>query len=281
MSTPTRMTKAELNEAPNNQRRKTMNETTHSAAGAARKSTIPDQSNKALLDQFEAGDPFGRTMRVNANGCGCHKCNPRAAWFVTCDICGNKRCPHATDHELACTDSNAPGQKGSCWENYKVGSEPNSAATGTKRVELKTESMEPAVSLLDVSATLMANGVRGDTFTSIMCQLSKASELPPQAVSVEEAATEILEVLVKKMGEMMDEGNEECPLEEITNPVKTIISRVVNIARAEERAKAEALQEAVNEARETDMGSHVDIPLEDWERIEEAARRTQPKGLAR
>ena len=33
-----------------------------------------------------------------------------------CEICGNKRCPHHTDHRLACTNSNEPGQKGSAWE---------------------------------------------------------------------------------------------------------------------------------------------------------------------
>ncbi len=33
-----------------------------------------------------------------------------------CETCGNKRCPHATDHRLTCTHSNAPGQKGSAYE---------------------------------------------------------------------------------------------------------------------------------------------------------------------
>jgi hypothetical protein len=33
-----------------------------------------------------------------------------------CEICGNKRCPHHTDHTLACTSSNEPGQKGSIYE---------------------------------------------------------------------------------------------------------------------------------------------------------------------
>lgn len=36
--------------------------------------------------------------------------------MVVCNICGNKRCPHATDHELECTNSNEPGQKGSMYE---------------------------------------------------------------------------------------------------------------------------------------------------------------------
>jgi hypothetical protein len=30
-----------------------------------------------------------------------------------CEVCGNKRCPHHSDHELACTNSNEPGQPGS------------------------------------------------------------------------------------------------------------------------------------------------------------------------
>jgi hypothetical protein len=30
-----------------------------------------------------------------------------------CPECGNKRCPRATDHREACTDSNDPGQAGS------------------------------------------------------------------------------------------------------------------------------------------------------------------------
>lgn len=40
----------------------------------------------------------------------------RTSRFIVCAICGNKRCPHATDHRLACTGSNAPGQKGSAYE---------------------------------------------------------------------------------------------------------------------------------------------------------------------
>lgn len=32
--------------------------------------------------------------------------------YVLCPLCGNKRCPHASDHELECTKSNEPGQPG-------------------------------------------------------------------------------------------------------------------------------------------------------------------------
>ena len=64
--------------------------------------------------------------------CNCHKCiqqhNILNEWglpvstgiMIVCPVCGNKRCPKASDHELACTNSNAPGQKGSIWENYKT-----------------------------------------------------------------------------------------------------------------------------------------------------------------
>ena len=35
--------------------------------------------------------------------------------MILCPTCGNKRCPHASDHSYACTDSNEPGQKGSVY----------------------------------------------------------------------------------------------------------------------------------------------------------------------
>lgn len=56
--------------------------------------------------------------------CDCHKCNelnyPNVVernqhvwWMVVCPLCGNKRCPKASDHTLNCTNSNEPGQEGS------------------------------------------------------------------------------------------------------------------------------------------------------------------------
>lgn len=38
--------------------------------------------------------------------------------FIICSECGNKRCPKATDHRLACTGSNEPGQSGSRYGVY-------------------------------------------------------------------------------------------------------------------------------------------------------------------
>jgi hypothetical protein len=57
-------------------------------------------------------------------GCGCRSClnkpelgfqNPAAQFIILCEHCGNKRCPHATDHRLECTRSNEPGQPGSVY----------------------------------------------------------------------------------------------------------------------------------------------------------------------
>lgn len=38
--------------------------------------------------------------------------------MILCSICGNKRCPHATDHRLACNGSNDPNQPGSIYSNF-------------------------------------------------------------------------------------------------------------------------------------------------------------------
>ena len=35
--------------------------------------------------------------------------------MIVCQICGNKRCPHATDHRHTCTSSNDNGQLGSIY----------------------------------------------------------------------------------------------------------------------------------------------------------------------
>lgn len=71
--------------------------------------------------------------------CGnCHKCLSESAtragrqlnnkayleWtelgsrMLLCPECGNKRCPKASDHELACTGSNEQGQIGSVYSEY-------------------------------------------------------------------------------------------------------------------------------------------------------------------
>lgn len=59
--------------------------------------------------------------------CGCMTCAKERAkdlpmleaimlsFRYACETCGNKRCPHHTDHRLACTNSNATGQPGSAF----------------------------------------------------------------------------------------------------------------------------------------------------------------------
>lgn len=39
--------------------------------------------------------------------------------MILCPICGNKRCPKASDHKLACTNSNESGQRGSVYSAVK------------------------------------------------------------------------------------------------------------------------------------------------------------------
>jgi len=58
----------------------------------------------------------------------CHRCldGVRNAYgfpvstskMILCPECGNKRCPHASDHRLKCTESNEPGQPGSMYSNF-------------------------------------------------------------------------------------------------------------------------------------------------------------------
>ena len=60
-----------------------------------------------------------------ANECLCIRCSDERRkpgdWIASilsnfryaCEICGNKRCPHHSDHRNECTASNEPGQPGS------------------------------------------------------------------------------------------------------------------------------------------------------------------------
>lgn len=66
--------------------------------------------------------------------CNCRQClrdrkeenPPGSGWpteltmMILCPICGNKRCPHATNHRHACTGSNEPGQVGSAYAERKL-----------------------------------------------------------------------------------------------------------------------------------------------------------------
>ena len=68
-------------------------------------------------------DQIGLPKKSAREGCWCYNCLgtviddhgwPRTmSHFIVCPNCGNKRCPRATDHNLACTGSNDLGQPGS------------------------------------------------------------------------------------------------------------------------------------------------------------------------
>lgn len=70
---------------------------------------------------------FGKKSKEQSDtkyDCFCYNCNKDRkdesgnfpyvlTRMIVCPKCGNKRCPHSTDHNLPCTNSNDPGQPGS------------------------------------------------------------------------------------------------------------------------------------------------------------------------
>lgn len=57
-----------------------------------------------------------RAEKMRADGVALHLTFPGPGlpgWRYACERCGNKRCPHHSDHALTCTRSNEPGQTGS------------------------------------------------------------------------------------------------------------------------------------------------------------------------
>lgn len=52
--------------------------------------------------------------------CWCFNCQVNQSLvqtiMIVCPDCGNKRCPKGTDHKLACSGSNEPGQPGSRYQ---------------------------------------------------------------------------------------------------------------------------------------------------------------------
>ena len=57
------------------------------------------------------------TLRARAEdatepkSCSCRACNPDSRRMIVCATCGNKRCPHASNHAYQCTWSNEPDQE--------------------------------------------------------------------------------------------------------------------------------------------------------------------------
>lgn len=76
-----------------------------------------------INDLIRAQSKFKGLLKVINGGCQCIKCTTdqdsplgQKIFRYACEICGNKRCPHHSDHELDCTNSNEVGQKGSIYE---------------------------------------------------------------------------------------------------------------------------------------------------------------------
>ena len=83
--------------------------------------TAPLDKAPRFDQHYDMDKIFTRALARNKVGpvCWCYTCADaykRMTTFIVCPTCGNKRCPHATDHNLQCTNSNEPGQKGSRYE---------------------------------------------------------------------------------------------------------------------------------------------------------------------
>ena len=70
--------------------------------------------------------------------------------MIVCATCGNKRCPHATDHRHACTGSNELGQKGSAYQSTTHHPDPAELLAARKLSEAQRALREAARALLDV-----------------------------------------------------------------------------------------------------------------------------------
>lgn len=98
------------------------------------KTTHPPTYPSILVGVDARFDQTGRQEIVEQNGndglpyCECHACIAEkdlkgpgglfplsSSKMILCPTCSNKRCPHASNHRLACTGSNEPGQPGSIY----------------------------------------------------------------------------------------------------------------------------------------------------------------------
>ena len=82
--------------------------------------------DKLKKDYYVENQPVGEDVDATTiDNCGnCRKCYKgmeiAPSMFaldrmLVCPECGNKRCPKASDHRLACTNSNEPNQLGSVY----------------------------------------------------------------------------------------------------------------------------------------------------------------------
>lgn len=76
------------------------------------------KGNEVIKYKFKQPSDNNGVITFKEKKCLCLKCSPIIFpdfRFNVCSICGNKRCPHASDHNYKCTNSNEPNQLGSVY----------------------------------------------------------------------------------------------------------------------------------------------------------------------
>lgn len=107
-----------------------------SPSAFAREHGLVDEQVLAFLRGVRPPEPklleaMGWRREYIYSPCPCHACTQRRTALdpgtlilgqsvemmrmFLCETCGHKRCPHAADHQNACTASNEPGQPGSLY----------------------------------------------------------------------------------------------------------------------------------------------------------------------
>lgn len=117
-----------------------------------------------------------------------------------CQTCGNKRCPHAADHNLACTGSNEPGQLGSLYENAPT---PPASQSDEALVEELARTMWNTPNAIDANHPEMTLG-SGVVFARAILPIIAARE----AVARAEGRREGIEAAADKASAFDDEAKD-------------------------------------------------------------------------
>lgn len=105
---------------------------------------------------YQEGHAAAKAETAEMRSCHCATCLPinKKTRMVVCGICGNKRCPHATNHIFACTGSNDPGQPGNSYGTPLYTADQLAAAVAKER--------ERCAAVVDRHAYAIDN--RGNTY---------------------------------------------------------------------------------------------------------------------
>ena len=111
--------------------------------------------------------------------CGCYACDGSPAIrsrYYLCATCGNKRCPHATDHRLPCTGSNEPDQPGSFYSDVSV-----TDALAARVTELEAALKEALDEIDDVLGYVGRYHVEKWGYRETVARLRKVQGVEPSA----------------------------------------------------------------------------------------------------